>query len=62
MLSGINSFDYRSLLSHLPLTPRDARTIPESYLFLREVRRVPFGVQFGDGRELADLASEASIT
>ena len=37
--------------------PLDARTIPESYLFLREVRRVPFGVQFGDGRELAGLAS-----
>ena len=33
--------------------PLDARTIPESYLFLREVRRVPFG----DGRELAGLAS-----
>ena len=37
--------------------PLDTRTIPESYLFLREVRRVPFGVQFGDGRELAGLAS-----
>ena len=37
--------------------PLDARTIPESYLFLRGVRRVPFGVQFGDGRELAGLAS-----
>ena len=37
--------------------PLDARTIPESYLFLREVRRVPFGVQFGDGRDLAGLAS-----
>ena len=57
MVSGINSFDYRSLLCHLPLTPLDARTIPESYLFLREVRRVPFGVQFGDGRGLAGLAS-----
>ena len=32
----------------------DARTIPESYVFLREVRRVPYGVQFGDGRELAE--------
>ena len=37
--------------------PLDARTIPESYLFLREVRRVPYGVQFGDGRALAELAS-----
>ena len=32
----------------------DARTIPESYVFLRQVRRVPYGVQFGDGRELAE--------
>jgi L-fuculose-phosphate aldolase len=31
----------------------DTRTIPESYVFLRRVRRVPYGVQFGDGRELA---------
>jgi L-fuculose-phosphate aldolase len=32
----------------------DARTIPESYVFLRRVGRVPYGVQFGDGRELAE--------
>ncbi len=32
----------------------DARTIPESYVFLRQVRRVPYGIQFGDGRELAE--------
>ena len=32
----------------------DARTIPESYVFLRQVRRVPYGLQFGDGRELAE--------
>ena len=38
-------------------TALDTRTIPESYLFLREVRRVPFGVQFGDGRELAARTS-----
>jgi L-fuculose-phosphate aldolase len=31
-------------------TPLDARTIPESYVFLRDVSRVPYGVQFqGDG-------------
>ncbi|HEV3167425.1 MAG TPA: class II aldolase/adducin family protein [Isosphaeraceae bacterium] len=35
----------------------DTRTIPESYVFLREVGRVPYGVQFGDGRELAALTS-----
>ncbi len=35
----------------------DTRTIPESYVFLRDVRRLPYGVQLGDGRELASLAS-----
>lgn len=31
----------------------DARTIPESYIFLREVARIPYGVQFGDPEDLA---------
>ena len=31
----------------------DSRTIPESYIFLRDVSRVPFGMQFGNGAELA---------
>jgi L-fuculose-phosphate aldolase len=35
----------------------DSRTIPESYVVVRNVARAPFGVQFGDGRELASLVS-----
>lgn len=35
----------------------DPRTIPESYIFLRDVGRVPFGLPPGDGRELARLTS-----
>jgi L-fuculose-phosphate aldolase len=35
----------------------DARTIPESYLFLRDVGRLPYGAQFGDGRALAEATS-----
>ena len=35
----------------------DPRTIPESYVFLREVNRVPYGVQFRDSRELARQVS-----
>jgi L-fuculose-phosphate aldolase len=31
----------------------DSRTIPESYLLLRDVGRVPYGVQFRDAEELA---------
>lgn len=35
----------------------DARTIPESYIFLREVARVPFGAQFTDPARLAAALS-----
>jgi L-fuculose-phosphate aldolase len=35
----------------------DARTIPESFLLLRDVQRVPFGVQFSDPEELAQRVS-----
>lgn len=35
----------------------DTRTIPESYVFLRDVRRAPFGIQFGDGQALAAQSS-----
>jgi L-fuculose-phosphate aldolase len=38
-------------------TPLDARTIPESYLFLGDVPVVPFAAQFGDGREAAGIVS-----
>lgn len=31
----------------------DARTIPESYIFLREIARIPYGLQFGKPDELA---------
>jgi len=33
----------------------DTRTIPESYLFLKDVRKIPFEHQFGDGAEAAAL-------
>lgn len=34
----------------------DARTIPESYVFLRDVARVPYGIQYGTGA-IADHVS-----
>lgn len=37
--------------------PLDSRTIPESYLLLRDVGRVPYGVQFRDPEELARQVS-----
>jgi L-fuculose-phosphate aldolase len=38
----------------------DARTIPESYVFLRDVRRVPYGVQYLNDGSIADFVSAAS--
>ncbi len=35
----------------------DSRTIPESYIFLREVGRIPYGVQFGEAKDLAGHVS-----
>lgn len=37
----------------------DARTIPESYLFLGEVPVVPFAAQFGDGQEVLRVANSS---
>lgn len=38
----------------------DARTIPESYVFLRDVERVPYGVQYGNDASIAEFVSAAS--
>jgi L-fuculose-phosphate aldolase len=38
-------------------TPLDTRTIPESYIFLRDVARIPFGVQFTDPAALTSFVS-----
>ncbi len=35
----------------------DSHTIPESYVVVRNVGHAPFGMQFGDGRDLAGLFS-----
>jgi len=41
-------------------TPLDVRTIPESYVFLRDVRRVPYGIQYRDDGSIADYISAAN--
>jgi L-fuculose-phosphate aldolase len=38
-------------------SPCDSRTMPESYVFLREVQKIPFGMQFGSGEDLARRVS-----
>ena len=35
----------------------DARTIPESYVFLRDVAHVPYGIQYRSGGEIAQYVS-----
>ncbi|MDA0282594.1 MAG: class II aldolase/adducin family protein [Planctomycetota bacterium] len=38
----------------------DTRTIPESYVFLRDVQRVPYGVQYQTDGSIANFVSDAS--
>jgi len=38
----------------------DARTIPESYIFLRDVRRVPYGIQYESDDQIAEYVSPQS--
>ena len=38
----------------------DVRTIPESYVFLRDVKRVPYGIQYRDDGQIAESVSDAS--
>lgn len=40
-------------------TPFDSRTIPESYVFLRDVARVPYGIQYQNDGGIADFVSAA---
>ncbi len=38
----------------------DVRTIPESYVFLRDVQRAPYGTQYRDDEEIANYVSASS--
>lgn len=53
----VNAYPVNATAFSVTAAELDTRTIPESYIFLREVRRAPFGVQFGDGGDLAVIAS-----
>ena len=46
----VNAYPVNATAFSVTDAPLDTRTIPESYVFLRDVSRVPFGVRFGDGR------------
>lgn len=53
----VNAYPVNATAFSVTESELDTRTIPESYVFLREVHRVGFETRFGDGRELASLAS-----
>ena len=35
----------------------DTRTIPESYLFLKDVQKIPFEMQYGDCTKIAEIVT-----
>ena len=53
----VNAYPVNATAFAVTSGPLDTRTIPESYLLLRDVARVEFGKQFVDGAELATRVS-----
>jgi L-fuculose-phosphate aldolase len=53
----VNAYPVNATAFSVTAAPLDTRTIPESYIFLRDVRRVPFGRRYRDPAELADLTA-----
>jgi L-fuculose-phosphate aldolase len=53
----VNAIPVNATAFGVTATALDARTIPESYLFLRDVGVVPFGWQYEDGERVAELVS-----
>ncbi len=55
--SIVNAFAVNASAFAVSDTRLDTRTIPESYLFLRDVQRLPFGMQFSAPDQLASAIS-----
>jgi L-fuculose-phosphate aldolase len=53
----INAYPVNATAFSVTGFPLDSRTIPESYIVIREVSRVPFGVQFSDAGAIAETLS-----
>jgi L-fuculose-phosphate aldolase len=49
----INAYPVNATAFSVTGAPLDSRTIPESYIVIREVRRFPYGLQFSDAAALA---------
>jgi L-fuculose-phosphate aldolase len=53
----INAYPVNATAFGVTGAPLDSRTIPESYIVIRHVNRVPFGLQFEDPEALAEEIS-----
>jgi L-fuculose-phosphate aldolase len=53
----INAYPVNATAFSVSGVPLDSRTIPESYVVVRRVGCAPFGLQFGDGAEVARMIS-----
>ncbi len=52
--SIINAYPVNATAFSVTSAALDSRTIPESFILLRDVQRSPFGARVGDGRDLAE--------
>jgi L-fuculose-phosphate aldolase len=58
----VNAIPVNAAAFSVTATALDTRTIPESYLLLGDLTRIPFGLQYEDGEQVAALvASERPI-
>jgi L-fuculose-phosphate aldolase len=53
----VNAMPVNATAFSVTAAPLDARTIPESYIFLRDIGVIPFADQFSDGAAIADAVS-----
>lgn len=53
----VNAIPVNATAFSVTATALDTRTIPESYLLLSDVGRIPFGLQYEDGERLATLVN-----
>jgi L-fuculose-phosphate aldolase len=53
----VNAYPVNATAFSVSGTAIDSHTIPESYVVVRNVGLAPFGMQFGDGRDLAAMVS-----
>jgi L-fuculose-phosphate aldolase len=53
----VNAYPVNATAFGVTGAPLDTRTIPESYVVVRDAGRAPFGAQFGDDPELARMIS-----